>query len=64
MTVEAATWETCRADFAFDGALIDLLCPGTDPLDWEVFWAAMRTGPFGLLTFRDDELIPMPDSAA
>ena len=28
-SVDAATWDNCWADFAFDGALIDLLAPGT-----------------------------------
>ena len=65
--MEAATWETCRADFAFDGAagaLIDLLCPGTGAAEWEAFWAALRAGPFGLRAFRDGEPIPPPESAA
>ena len=62
--MEAATWDLCRADFAFDGALIDLLAPGTGPADWEAFWSALRAGPFGLRAFRDGEPIPLPDSAA
>jgi hypothetical protein len=62
--VEAATWDICCADFAFDGALIDLLVPGTGPAKWEMFWAALRTGPFGLKAFRDGEPIPLPESAA
>jgi len=62
--VEAATWNTCRADFAFDGALVDLLAPGTGPAEWEAFWSALRAGPFGLRAFRDGKPIPLPESAA
>lgn len=62
--MEAATWETCRADFAFDGALIDLRAPGTSDADWEAFWAGLRAGPFGLRAFREGEPIPLPESAA
>src|SRR5947209_2755497 len=61
---EPATWNTCRADFAFDGALIDLRVPGTGPAEWEAFWSALRAGPFDLRAFRDGEPIPLPDSAA
>jgi hypothetical protein len=62
--VEPATWDNCRADFAFDGALIDLLAPGTGDAEWEAFWSALRDGPFGLRAFRDGEPIPLPESAA
>jgi hypothetical protein len=62
-TVEAS-WENCRADFAFDGALIDLLAPGTGPVEWEAFWAALRAGPFDLQAFCEGEPIPLPESAA
>jgi hypothetical protein len=63
--LEAATWANCRADFALDdGALIDLLAPGTGPVDWEAFWSALRAGPFELQAFRDGEPIPLPESAA
>jgi hypothetical protein len=63
--VEAATWDTCRADFAFDdGALIDLLAPGTGDAEWEAFWVALKAGPFVLHAFRDGEPIPLPESAA
>lgn len=58
--MEAATWNTCRADFAFDGALVDLLAPGTGPAEWESFWSALRAGPFGLRAFRDGKPIPRP----
>ena len=50
--VEAATWESCRADFAFDGAMIELLVTGTGDEEWEAFWMAIRAGPFGLRAFR------------
>jgi hypothetical protein len=60
----AATWDNCRADFAFDGALVDLLAPGTGPGEWEAFWSALRAGPFALRAFRDGEPIPLPESAA
>jgi hypothetical protein len=62
--VNAATWANCRADFAFDGALVDLVVPGTDSTDWESFWAALRASPFGLRVFREGEPIPVPESAA
>ena len=60
----AATWGTCRADFAFDGALIDVLAPGTGDAEWEAFWLALRAGPFELRAIRDGEPIPLPESAA
>jgi hypothetical protein len=65
--VEAATRDTCRADFAFAaecGAHIDLLVPGAGPAEWEAFWSALRAGPVGLRAFREDEPIPLPGSAA
>jgi hypothetical protein len=62
--VEAACWDNCRDDFAFDGALVDLLAPGTGPAEWEAFWAALRAGPFGLQAFREGEPTPLPESAA
>ena len=62
--MELATWGNCSADFAFDGALIDLIAPGTVPVEWEVFWAALRKGPFDLQASRGSESIPLPDSAA
>jgi hypothetical protein len=61
--VKVATWDNCRADFAFDGALVYLLAPGTGPAEWEAFWSALRGGPFGLRAFRDGEPIPVPVSA-
>ena len=63
-TLETASWDNCRADFAFDGALVDLLAPGTGPAEWEVFWAALRLGPFGLWGYRDGEPWPLPETAA
>lgn len=62
--MEAATWGNCCADFAFDGALIDLLAPGIGKTEWEGFWSALRAGPFELRAIRDGELIPLPESAA
>ena len=62
--MEAATWDNCRADFAFDGAMIDLIAPGTGGAEWEAFWAELRAGPFALQAFRDGEPIPLPESAA
>lgn len=62
--MEPATWANCRADFAFDGALVDLLVPGTGPSEWDAFWAALRAGPFALEAFRDGEPMPLPESAA
>jgi hypothetical protein len=62
--VGKATWENCRADFAFDGALINLLVPGTSDREWEDFWTALRAGPFELRAFRDSEPMPLPESVA
>ncbi len=62
--MEPATWEVCRYDFAFDGALIDLIVPGAGPAEWDLFFTALRAGPFRLLTFRDGEPIPFPESLA
>ncbi len=63
--MEPATWANCRADFAFDGAWVDLIVPGADTLThWETGWAALRGGPFALQAFRDSEPIPLPGSAA
>jgi hypothetical protein len=50
----AASWENCRADFVFDGALVDLVAPGMGPAEWEAFWSAMRAGPFGVSRRRAD----------
>lgn len=60
--MEPAIWDTCQADFAFDGALIDLVVPGTGPAEWETFWSALRAGPFRLRAFRDGEPIALPES--
>lgn len=63
--MEAANWETCRADFALDdGALIDLLAPGMGNAEWEMFWSALRAGPFKFRAIRDGESIPPPESVA
>jgi hypothetical protein len=62
--MEPATWANCRADFAFDGALVDMIAPGTGPAEWEVFWKSLRKGKFGLKAFRDGEPIPLPESVA
>src|SRR4051812_28132578 len=63
-SVEAATWTSCRPDFADYAALIHLLVPGTGPTEWEQFWSALRDGPFTIQVFRDGEAIPLPESAA
>jgi hypothetical protein len=62
--VKAATWADCRADFAFDGALVDLVVPGTGPAEWESFWSALRAGPFPLQAFRDGQPSSLPETAA
>lgn len=62
--METATWDICRDDFAFDGALIDLLVPGSGPAEWELFWSALLSGPFTLQAFKEDKPIPLPESAA
>ena len=64
MRVETATWANCRADFALDGAFVDLIVRGTEPAEWELFWATLRSGPFGLRTYRDGEPISLPKTAA
>lgn len=63
MALETATWENCRNHFVLERALIDLRVPGTKDPEWEVFWAALRAGPFELHAFRDGESIPLPESA-
>jgi hypothetical protein len=62
--METATWVNCRADFAVDGPLVNLICPGTGSDEWETFWAALRSGPFGLRAYRDGEPIPLPETAS
>ncbi len=62
--MKPATWANCRADLAFDGALVDLLVPGTGPAAWEALWAALRSGPFGLRVLRDGGPVPLPESPA
>lgn len=58
--MKAATW----ADFAFDGALVDLVVPGTGPAEWEAFWTGLRAGPFPLRAFRDGQPVPPFETAA
>jgi hypothetical protein len=62
-TVEAS-WDNCRAGFAFDGALVDLLVPGTGPAEGEAFWTALRSGPFDLRGYRDGAPWSLPETAA
>jgi hypothetical protein len=63
--VKPATWANCRRDFVFDGALVDLIVPGTAGLaEWEAFWAALRAGPFGLRAYREGEPILPPETVA
>src|SRR5688572_22968260 len=62
--MQPATWKNCRKDLTFDGALVDLLVPGTDPAEWEAFWKALRSGPFELRAFREGTPIPLPETAA
>ncbi len=62
--MEPATWETCRADFAFDGALIDLQVPNSGSTEWEMFWSALRVGPFELFGYRDGEPYQLPETLA
>ncbi|HEY7153320.1 MAG TPA: hypothetical protein VH575_05105 [Gemmataceae bacterium] len=63
--MEVANWTNCRANFAYDdGALVDLIAPGTGMAEWETFWAALRSGLFALKACRDGESIPLPESAA
>lgn len=62
--MQPATWKNCRRDLAFDGALVDLLVPGTGPAEWEAFWKALRSGPFERRAFRDGAPIPLSETAA
>jgi hypothetical protein len=62
--MEPATWETCRADFAFDGALIDLQVPNSGQAEWDMFWSALRVGPFKLFGYRDGEPHQLPETLA
>jgi len=73
--VKTATWANCCDGFDVDvdgkltpfrptGGLVDLIAPGTGPAEWEAFWAALRTGPFGLQAYRDGSQISLPDTAA
>ena len=64
MALKPAIWANRSDDFAFDGALIDLIAPGTGPAEWEAFWAALRSAPFELNTFRDGAPISLPETAA
>jgi hypothetical protein len=59
-----ASWDNLRADFAFDGALVDLLAPGSTMAEWAAFWAALRSGSFVLRGFRDGEPWPLPQTVA
>ena len=61
--MQGACWADCRADFVFDGDLVDLIVPGTGTGEWESFWDALRAGPFVLRAFRDGEPIPLPSPA-
>jgi hypothetical protein len=60
--MEPATWDNCRADFVFDGALIDLIVPGCGPREWELFWPTLRSGPFQLRGERDGEPFELPET--
>ncbi len=62
---EEATWANCQPDFAYVNGVrfVDLIVPGTGPAQWEAFWSALRSGPFGLRAYRDDEPIPLPETA-
>lgn len=63
MRPDAATWPNCSPYFIFDGAWVDLIAVGTDTSDWESFVAALTSGPYALRCCRDDEMIPIPESA-
>ncbi len=62
--MNVAMWVSCRPDFEYDGALRDLIVPGTGEAEWEAVWAALRSGPFSLRAYRDGEPIPLPESVA
>jgi len=62
--MELATWENCQADFVFDGGFIDLQVPNSGAAEWDAFWVALRSSPFELTAYRDDETYSLPDTAA
>lgn len=62
--MEPATWANCREDFVFDGALLYLIVPGSGTAEWEMFWEALKYGPFGVQVFREGVPIPLPESVA
>jgi hypothetical protein len=62
--VITATWANCRDQFSFDGAFVDLIAFGTGPAEWDAYWVALRSGPFGLRAYRDGEPIDLPETVA
>jgi hypothetical protein len=62
--METASWKNCRAEFVFDGGLIDLLVPGTGAREWESFWTALLSGPFEIQGCRDSLPWPLPQTLA
>ncbi|MDI9238009.1 hypothetical protein QLQ15_03700 [Lysobacter sp. LF1] len=62
---QPATWDNSRAHFAPDGALIDLIVPGSGHArHWEALWTALRASSFELRATKDGVRIPLPETAA
>jgi hypothetical protein len=62
--MESVTWDRCRNDFVFDGALIDILVLDADEVAWESFLTSLKSGPFEIACYRDGEQITTPESVA
>lgn len=58
-----ATWTLWQSE-DFAGAFVDLVVPEAGPTEWEMFWQALRIGPFRLQTFRDGEPVALPESTS
>jgi hypothetical protein len=56
----AATFEYCRNDVAFDGALIDVLVPGVDTRQCELFWTSLLSLHGAITVTRDGESVAVP----
>lgn len=61
--MKTTTWELWQSE-DFAGAFVDLIVPEAGPIEWEMFWQALRIGPFRLQTFRDGEPVALPESTS
>jgi hypothetical protein len=60
MSLPAATFEYCRNDLAFDGALIDVLVPGADTRHCELFWTSLLSMHGAVAVTRDGVSVAVP----